>query len=287
MENLSDLMRLVAERRLYALTKKAAREEALAASQAARNRLGLLGTDEPTVNQAVRGFNRGELSRGQATGMIGRATPGSVTQFVNSPVAALQAASRGDVGEAAAQADVVGLKNLTRPLPLLAAGAAGVGGHALQQHVQQNRLYHDLLHGHGADAQKAMEGALSKEKYQLWDRWRRQSANMAPAEPTWKQWWNTTIRGPGKAVLQPGHPSGFGVQARPEISLGRHEFAAAAKNMPAPKTSPGLMRRMALPMAAASLPLMASEWLLPGGYRSGRVPARQLLDANKELRSQA
>jgi hypothetical protein len=294
----ADGLRLVAERRLFNLIKRA-EGSAVQEAQDARRQLGLLGADEGAVNQAVTGFNRGEQSQGQAASAINSAVPGRLEQLGNIPAALGTALSQGRPGDALAQADVLGLKNLTRPLPLLAS--LGLGGAAAlgQAHVRKNQQLHELLHGTSEAAQKAMKKQLPGEVHKAWDTWRRSPYHAAPQTSVLEavqqaqgvggkaQAGLDALRAKARqAFVGPARVTQVSKAAPPRPALHVHRRSLQDARQYLPAAEHGFLGRYGLPLAAASLPLLAREWLMPGGYRSGRAPAKQLLQANRELHPQ-
>lgn len=323
--SVAEALRLVAERRVYAMLKTADRASAVASAQDARARLGLLGTPEGPVNEAVTGFNKGILSRGTAKGRISGATPGSAKQLANVPSAIGKSLEQGRPEEALNQADVLGLKNVTNPFAAGAALTAGGGAHALHGAISKGRKMNDLLRGGlGAEGDTAMAGAVARPKLDAWKDWHQQPSNMntdagslgrvlesgrkavKDQKPVNYGSMNKHVKHPG--YRQPGRLSslraGLGAAARtgakelfgpgethlkgtasPTVNLSRRELLKAVNLLP--KSTASKLMSFGLPAAAAVAPLAAREWLLPGGYRSGKAPAGKLLDANSELQQPA
>lgn len=104
--------------------------------------------------------------------------------------------------------------------------------------------------------------------------------------------WNgiENIRSKFRNAVNPAEPE---IPKKLRISSGQLNSAAnswsagskgakGAKGVPVPAAKGGLLGRATLPLAAASVPLIAREWF-GGGYRSGKRPAEQLVRANQEM----
>lgn len=104
---------------------------AIGQSQDARRELGILGADETKIDPLMSQLRAGKLSPGAAVSGAHKEIPGSWTQLGQVPSAVGTSLQQGDINNAAAQADVVGLKNLN-PFgqhfsPLTALGSLGAG----------------------------------------------------------------------------------------------------------------------------------------------------------------
>lgn len=303
---LEDALRLVAGRRVLAgLVKEAlADPSSVLASQEARRQLGVLGVDPATLDQAVRDLRGGRSSPSSAAGRMAGGVPGIGEQLKNVLPAVGVAFQQGRPGDALAQADVLGLKNVLptsehfSPGTALLAGGAGLGAAGGMQLFQRGRQLNDLMYGRTGDAVGAMQAELPAEKFKAWDAWRRQTANKPDAVGAVGKAVGGATGFKGKLLAGLGAASGetrrslFGLDrsqyvgdfrtpkgpAKPQVLFRKDLTSALGRLKPSPL---GTAAAVGVPLAAAALPLLGREWLSRGGYRSGRKPIQSLVDANK------
>jgi len=307
-----DAMKMVAERALYSrsvggLVKRGdlsslfgllgggptdnQKAEATRASQAARAQLGTLGADEAKINEATKALRAGIVTPEQAAAHMRTAVPPKLLQLGRSPKAFGAAMQQGRTGEALKQLDFLGLKNLIPgsghfSLPTAAASAAGnIGARLvpkgidyfglqdyttvpgmlrnlttgrLSRHVP-GRLHDPLVALRGRGVQSYLRGGKASQNPILKENLNKAQMNLVKGV-TGKA--NVNLGGPLTQTVEDAM-----IRARGAPGSGWfHTLTGGA---------PGI--------AGALIPAVAREWLLPGGYRSGRRPIKDLLEANRVL----
>ncbi len=263
-----------------AMPVSAEEQAATGKSQAARQTLGVLGADEKAINSAVGRQQRGEQSEHRTVRDIKHSVPGVASQLRHLPDAFGTALEQGRVDDAAAQADVAGLKNIlptsSHFSPLTAL--TGLGANAAA------RVGVDYAAGRGGDVDAAARLLGGNLRHVAPESVRNHlSATLPSAVATGGQ-----IR--GHDAFQKRLPSKFvDSKAFEEIGLGhkpidpmtRQHIETALVNH-APEAAGSRYRRITggtLPLLAGMTPLLLREWLSGKGYRSGNQPARDLAGA--------
>ncbi len=261
----------VAERLLLARSKQAATPEQVLEANSARQSLGVLGADPAKIDSAVAALRRGATSPRGAMSQIRGSVPSAMSQLANVPSAIGTAIQQGRPDEAAAQADVLGAKNISpfarnfSPATVAASAGLGLGTVALRRHIETNlqdrkNFYHPDVAG--------LAPYFQPKQIEAWKRWR-QSSQANTAEHSW-------LAKARDAVA--GVPIRRDTMDRFRSVAADKAKATAGKTPGAPQGFGAMASRAALPLAAASLPLLYREWA-GRGYRSGQVPAEQLVNA--------
>ena len=186
-----EAMREVAERLVFRKTASPAND-----AQSARQALGILGATPGTIDSAVSRLNKGELSPGSAISKIRGAVPGTFSQIGNLPHGILAALRQGRPGDAVAQADIAGVKNIVpfsehfSPTTALAAGAAGYGASKLQGMAAHAQLLRNRLHGTGKADVEAMKSVLPAKSFKRWEAWRRSRKGLFKVAADWATFLN-------------------------------------------------------------------------------------------------
>ena len=313
-----EAMREVAERLVFRKTASPAND-----AQSARQALGILGATPGTIDSAVSRLNKGELSPGSAISKIRGAVPGTFSQIGNLPHGILAALRQGRPGDAVAQADIAGVKNIVpfsehfSPTTALAAGAAGYGASKLQGMATDAKLVRDLLSGATPAHAEAMRYATSptankgskakgkggskpSTKYKLWDKWRlglESTPNAAAPAPDGllakaKSGLGGVFNSLKTKFTQPELPvlRKETLNARPAIRLTSGDMARARKayvgraQKGVPVKTPGPgLLSRAAVPLAAAAVPLALKEWVGGGYRSGKKPAQELVAANQAM----
>lgn len=300
----AEALEMVAERRLFAELRKEA--ASLDRAQDARQSLGVLGVDENAINSTLAKLRSGSLSGSQASSAMRSHVPGARMQLSNLGSAINVAGRQGRPSDVLAQADVLGLKNVVPgsesfdPATLVSSLALGAGAAAGGRHTAENRKLWSLLYGKGKDEIEAMKtqlpggsvkpvkGKAPKGVADLWERWRQSPAAASESagsiyRPTGKVKTDlaSAARRLGQRAGVLGPPEHIPLKTTTKgkvIGITRDQLLAARKRLPT--ATAGRMAALGLPLAAAALPMLGREWL-GGGYRSGRKPIQQLVDANQ------
>lgn len=311
-----DALAYVAERRVLRRFLKEA--ELGNRIQDARQELGVLGAEESKLNEALQPVQAGDTSpgaRSEAERRMRGSVPGISEQLSNVPAAIGVAAKTVRPGDALAQADVLGLKNVTPftsnfsvPTALAAAGA-GAAAHTAHRFVRQNQMLNRILYGHslpggtekGKDGKvkekftkidAELKGVVGENRFNMLREHRNRSENM-PHENLLAEFEHRGAKGLlGRlrtAFTGPKHETHVGTYApllggsKPEpVHITRQQLAVAAERAGVQPAPGGRGSRYGLPFLAALLPLLYREWL-GSGYRSGKQPIKRLVDANAEV----
>jgi hypothetical protein len=263
---------------------------AIQSSQAARQQLGIQGADEAKINQGVAALRSGTADPSQVAAHMRTAMPSRLAQFRQSVPAFGTAMSQGNLGEAANQLDVLGLKNYN-PFgrhfsPTTTLAAAGLHGltrfgpqmarqfEGLQDYVSPQGLMrmgvNRLTPGGSAHKWLNVARQSALDRYIL--------SGGAGANKDLLKNLNKAQR---KALAAVSGASG-----------GLPNIDAAARNkienamIAGGASGGGLFNKVTggvMPSLAALAPGMIREWLLPGGYRSGKRPIMDIIEANKVL----
>jgi hypothetical protein len=315
-----DAMRHVAERRVLRRYCKRAdaledRARQIRISQEARQQLGELGVPEERINALLEQQGRGELTRGDALSQFRAAVPGISEQLGNVPAAAGTAFTHGRIGSGLGQLDVLGLKNLASPLSLAGAATAGLGTYGLGRRIATNRDLWDVARGTYPGDPLMPKKSKRDGRGPLLSEWRAKKEKSHSANTAWREFWdkfqdigigdvrpflhylNEKIQAaPGKVWSAISGPPEKMIKGRKGRAIYRGTVERALERAQAtpskdgkPPYAGGFLRRrgpLLAGLAAASLPLLASEWLSPSGYRSGVNPFGKLLDVNQNLAQQ-
>jgi hypothetical protein len=287
-----ETLRMIAERRLLAQMHKEAADSART-SQSARQTLGVLGADEAKINQGIEALRGGRIGKMVANVRMHAAVPGIGTQLNNIPASIGTALQQGRPGDALAQADIAGVKNILpwsgQFSPTTLAASLGLGGTAATiQHIVQPDNFLDklkrhmsrreMLYGLGSDASANMEAALG-DKAKTWQNW-----HPTTAAPGKLQWLTRLFDKRPHEMRTPGAPHGpmpgSHFVHRHELDRAVSKTKPSATKSPLPKSIMHGLGAAAIPAAAASIPLLYREWL-GRGHRSGRKPIQQLIEANQ------
>lgn len=229
---------------LFSSVKSASLMDRGQQAQDARRELGILGADEIQIDPVMARLRWGKISPGQARRLARRAVPGMMEQFRNIPEAVNVAAQQGDLGNVAAQLDVVGLKNINpfaknfSPLTALASGGLLTGGLMARRNLDLHHAAMGLFPG--AEAVKGYHGPQGVKEYL-----------------------KNLFTLPGRKPLEV-----------------RQSLAQAD---PSKMTWRSMLGRYAPVLALASAPLIYREWL-GSGYRSGTRPIESLTEINTPSR---
>ena len=317
--SLQDGLRYAAERLIQTRLLKSASDSLLESaqqSQKARQQLGILGVPQDRLNNLVGAHRRGEVGDLNAKMQYTRMVPSIPEQLGNIPSAIGTALSHGNVGDALAQADVTGVKNIPSLMGLAGIGS-GLATYGVANQFQRNADKQKLLTGFGGGTDH-LKDILGNDEKALLERYRK-----ALPPPDTAGSLSSAYTGAKKSIgdvqdaYRQGGISGATKNVGQQIygaGSSANRYVRQAWNGPpglagpgpgGPKNPSGVINvsksdlhralankykadgRSKLPLLAAlgvgSIPLMAKEWLMPGGYRSGRNPFNKLLETNNEM----
>jgi hypothetical protein len=242
------------------------------------------------------------------------AIPGALAQLGKVPASIGVAAKQNRVDDALSQADVLGVKNVIPGAenfsPTTAMAALTLGGNtAVAQEVYRyNQLAKDVARGnfkgdHFATAVGDWPGG--KEMLKKWrnqtlpSRWvgsavqdaARDAVGFGPKLRAGVRGGVEHLRAKALGPQFVGEPPATQSKMKNMVyeAYKKHRLdgsmspgrspAAGGKGPGLTRSALGLVGRSAIPLAAASLPLLYREWL-GRGYRSGRKPIQELVEAN-------
>lgn len=266
---------------------------------AARKELGLLGVSGKGLDDLVSKTTKGEISPEESQQQFKKLVP---PQGITGPLTgAAQAFGQNQYGQALAQADVIGLKNLADPttagLAALTGTTAALGqeaalrapgfiGRKLDQRALNSKLLGPIYGPSSGREEKIINRMISDPALASKDNLIAKS--MLPGELQTLNYSRASRAfdsATGELLAAPSGPKGKKGGPSP-IPISRQRLRDLAKlylkEQPTIPSHIGWKSRMILPAFASMIPLAMKEWG-PHSYRSGEKPYQDLLEANRSL----